>query len=100
MLSKAMEYLSQGYSVIPLKSDKTPRLVSWKEYQDRLPTEAEVETWWQTWPSAGIGIVTGKISGISVVDVDTYHGGDPSPYPETKTVDNDWRAPLLLRLLP
>ena len=82
-----MEYLTRGYPVFPLGLDKTPLVSSWKEYQERLPTEQEVEAWWQQWPDAGIAIVTGKISGISVVDVDTYKGGDPSPFPETKTVE-------------
>ena len=86
MYSKAMEYVSRGMSIFPVNADKKP-LVDWGEYQKRCPTDAEVEQWWQQSPDAGIAIVTGKISGISVVDVDTYKGGDPSPFPETKTVE-------------
>lgn len=72
---KALEYLLvQGYSVIPVGSDKRP-LISWKEYQQRLPTEEEVESWWGPGGSfvsdgVGIGIVTGKVSGITVIDID------------------------------
>ncbi len=88
MYSKAMEYLSQGKSIFPVGLDKKPHVKTWKEFQKRHPTDLEVEAWWQEWPNAGIAIITGKISGLSVVDVDTYKGGDPSPFPETKTIES------------
>ena len=30
--------------------------IKWKEYQSRLPTEAEVRDWFTNWPDANIGI--------------------------------------------
>ncbi len=36
-----------------------------------LPSEQEVSLWWDRFPLAGIGIVTGKVSGIVVVDFDS-----------------------------
>lgn len=62
--------------------------MSWKEFQNRIPTEDELLKWWTQWPFANIGIVTGKISGITVVDIDTYKP-DYTPlekFPETETV--------------
>jgi len=71
MLNTALEYLEMGFSVIPVKrSDKKPYLKSWKEYQKRLPTEEEIERWWMLWPNANIAIITGKVSGIIIVDAD------------------------------
>lgn len=70
MLEKALEYLKSGLSVIPQARDKKS-LISWKEYQNRLPTEQEVRDWWTKWPDANIAVVTGKISGITVIDIDT-----------------------------
>ena len=87
MYSKAMEYAVHGMSIIPVLPNKRPWVDSWTEYQNRVPTDKEIEEWWETRPEAGIAIVTGKISGISVVDVDVHKGGDPSPFPETKTVE-------------
>lgn len=68
---------------------KHPR-VKWKVYQDRLPTEDEVRTWWRRWPDSNIAILTGAISGLVVVDIDPRHGGDESlldlgPLPDTLT---------------
>jgi hypothetical protein len=34
-----------------------------------------VRGWFQAWPDAGIGIVTGTISGLVVLDIDVRHGG-------------------------
>jgi hypothetical protein len=30
----------------------------------------QIEAWWRQWPDANIGIATGAISGIAVVDID------------------------------
>jgi hypothetical protein len=39
-------------------------------------TEDEVERWWRRWPDANIGVVTGRVSGVAVLDVDPRNGGD------------------------
>jgi KaiC/GvpD/RAD55 family RecA-like ATPase len=46
-------------------------LISWKDYQTRLPTEEEVCQWFDQYPDANIGIVTGKISNLVVFDLDS-----------------------------
>lgn len=39
-------------------------------------TDAKVvEAWWRRWPDANLGVVTGRQSGLVVVDVDPDHGG-------------------------
>lgn len=48
---------------------KTP-LVRWGGYQNALPTEDEVRRWWSQWPNANIGLATGSLSGILVLDAD------------------------------
>lgn len=75
MLNWALKYQRLGMSVIPLKpGEKTPLLPSWKEYQNRRPTEAEILAWWTKCPNANVGIVTGLISGVAVVDLDGPEG--------------------------
>jgi len=37
-----------------------------------------IQTWWEQWPEANIGITTGARSGIVVLDVDPQHDGDQS----------------------
>jgi hypothetical protein len=37
-----------------------------------------IERWWRTWADANVGIATGTVSGIVVLDVDPRHGGNES----------------------
>ncbi len=82
MLKYALKYANLGWSVIPLKQDKTP-LFSWKEYQTKKADKKTIKQWWKNNPDANIGIVTGAISGIVVVDIEK--GGNFEGYPETVT---------------
>lgn len=70
VLDAALEYLDQGFSVIPVKrSDKRP-YVKWEEFQRRLPSADEIERWWSRWPDANVAIICGEVSGIFCVDAD------------------------------
>jgi len=41
-------------------------------------TEEEVRRWWRRWPDANVGVVTGRVSAIVVLDVDPRSGGGPA----------------------
>jgi hypothetical protein len=61
-----------GISVLPPAQDgtKRPDSTSWKQYQKRHPTPAEIDHWYAN-GRTGIGWVTGYISGgLEVVDFD------------------------------
>jgi len=71
----ALQYLSEGMSVIPLKpNDKRPLLPSWTELQNAALSTHEVKAIWDAEPDANVGIVTGQISGLSVLDIDGKPG--------------------------
>jgi len=36
----------------------------------------EIEAWWERWPEANVGVITGWVSAVVVVDIDPRHGGD------------------------
>jgi hypothetical protein len=75
-LAAALKYLSYGWSVLPLRArDKRP-LIRWEALQKAQSTASEVEVWFRQWPDANLGIVTGKVSGLIVLDVDPKHGGN------------------------
>lgn len=77
-LEMALEYQRQGFSVIPLKPKTKIPLIKWEEYQKRLATEEEIKKWFTENPNANIGIITGKISNLAVIDVEK--GGSISGY--------------------
>lgn len=75
MLNFALKYRRLGLSVIPLAPGlKVPLIPSWKQFQERLASEDEIKEWFQKTPNANIGIVTGRISQVAIVDLDGPEG--------------------------
>ena len=84
--AKALEYRERGWSVIPVGLDKRPK-IKWTEYQTRYATDIELEQWFLDNPSNNIAVITGKISGITVVDLDVHKGASTGELPlDTFTV--------------
>jgi len=63
------KYLENGYSLIPIDQEKRPYLY-WKQYQYKRATINEILRWQACFHNSNIGIVTGYISQLAVVDVD------------------------------
>ena len=89
----ACALVRRGLSVIPTGGGSSPRAkqphfealkatghhstdpsgktrATWKAMQQRLPTERELATWFLTARARGLGLVTGAISKLIVIDVD------------------------------
>lgn len=79
----ALRLREQGISVIPVGKDKKP-LFAWKEFSERVASRKEIKKWWLKYPDANLAIVTGKISNLTVVDIED--GGLIDYLPETLTV--------------
>lgn len=69
LLQIAFEFFKKGWSVIPVGRDKKP-LLNWKEYQKRRAGCDEITEWFNTYPDMQLGIVTGEISNLTVVDME------------------------------
>ena len=85
---EAAEYRRLGWSPIPIKErSKEPNLLELRPYLSRKATKEELDAW--AW--SGVGIVTGPVSGILVLDVDgpegeeqlRKHGHPPTPIVRT-----------------
>lgn len=64
----AIDYLDRGLSIIPLNG-KIPAC-PWSGYQKTMATKEDCSNWFQN-NIHNIGIVTGELSGIVVIDFDT-----------------------------
>lgn len=89
MLEEALIYLDMGWAVFPVHSviegrcscgrpdcpvpGKHP-LGQWAQFQHRLPARREVYDWFASMPDCNVGMVTGTVSSIVVVDVDNAAG--------------------------
>jgi len=83
-LEQALSLLKQKKSIIPIGRDKVAG-IGWKKYQEEYATEDEVRKWFAN-GNRNLAIVTGKISGITVVDIDPRHGGTTDFLPQGTTI--------------
>jgi hypothetical protein len=72
LLVSALKYTQMGFSVIPIfAGDKKPSYIKWEPYQKEKATTEQIKEWWSKWPQANIGIVTGEISDLCIIDADS-----------------------------
>lgn len=62
-----------GWSMIPVREDKRP-YIDWKEYQSVRPSKEQLTLWNEQLKPAAWAVVTGKISGVIVLDFDGEEG--------------------------
>jgi hypothetical protein len=72
----ALAYTEHGWSVVPSRVTGKRALVPWKCWQQTAPDPEQIHTWWRRWPRANPAVITGRISGVVVVDIDPRHHGD------------------------
>lgn len=78
MYNAAYEYLDRGWSFIPCSPGGKEALIPWKQFQTTATTEEDVEGWFNNGVQTKHGVVrdfdfllvTGKLSGVVVVDCD------------------------------
>ena len=88
ILAAALRYAAQGRAVLPCHGivdgrctcgnpdcgspGKHPRTAH--GVKDATAEGPQIQAWWSEWPEANVGIATGSLSGIVVVDVDGPQG--------------------------
>jgi hypothetical protein len=89
LLQAALEYAAQGWAVLPLHTPvnngcscgkheckeigKHPR--TRHGVNDATTNATTIKKWWAQWPDANIGIRTGQVSNLVVIDIDLRNGG-------------------------
>ncbi len=92
MLNAALWYAQHGFPVFPVHNvrgglcscgdvgcahpGKHPRTAH--GFKDATRDPAQTQKWWKKWPDANIGVPTGPLSGLLVIDIDPRNGGDSS----------------------
>ena len=93
-LNAALSYARLGMAVLPLHTlrggrherrcscgrancgDAGKHPLTAHGVSDATTDETKIRRWWRDHPDANVGVATGKVSGIIVVDVDPRHQGD------------------------
>ena len=79
MLTAALEYAAKGLPVFPCwntpdDEDKHKSPMTPHGFKDATTDPVKIKRWWQKSPNALIGLPTGDISGIAVLDLDIKKG--------------------------
>lgn len=74
-LESALAYRERGWSPVPIPHRGKRPIIQWKIFQTKIASEGEIRGWWESTPTYGVGIVTGRVSGLVVVDIDPRNGG-------------------------
>jgi len=70
MVDHALGYARRGLSVFPcVPGQKVP--ATKHGFKDATLNPQTIESWWRSWGECNIGVATGEISGILVLDIDT-----------------------------
>src|SRR5258708_18847345 len=70
----ALAYLDLNWSLIPVEPRGKKPLIPWTEFQTHPAARKAVGEWWDRWGDANIGVVTGAVSGLLVLDIDGPEG--------------------------
>ncbi len=71
VLNAALDYADDGLHVFPLDG-KVPRVRG--GLHAAITDHDQIKAWWAQWPRANIGIATGRISDLAVLDLDGVEG--------------------------
>jgi hypothetical protein len=72
-LSAALHYTERGWPVFPCNPQMGPnrkRPLTPRGFHDATTEPAIIRAWWGRWPDALIGMPTGRVSGLWVLDID------------------------------
>lgn len=76
-LDAALAYADRGWSVFPIRP-KLKAPMTKHGFKDASCYLNKVKEWWGEYPQANIGVATGQVSGLLVVDIDPRNGGEQS----------------------
>lgn len=88
LLDWALVYASYGFRVFPLHSMREGRCTCGRDcgknaakhprvkggYKAATANSEQIKAWWSKWSDGNIGIATGAVSGLAVIDIDDANG--------------------------
>jgi len=78
--SQLFQYVDMKWSIIPINRGTKIPCVKWRPYERVRATKWQIKQWLRQFPGCDWGVVTGRVSGIIVFDIDPKNGGDVTKY--------------------
>jgi hypothetical protein len=75
-LTAALHYASRGWAVFPLAPRTKVPFKGSHGFKDATTDATMIRAWWMEHPDANIGIATGEVSNLTIIDIDPRNGGD------------------------
>lgn len=75
IIEAALDAVARGWAVMPVTREKVP-CVKWKKYQEEAPSAETVTLFFNNFPKANLGLITGAVSGRFVVEADSQEALD------------------------
>ena len=72
-LAAALRMAAKGTPVFPCRASSKKPLIA-GGFKMATTEEAQIYSWWKKWPDAAIGLPTGTVTGLFVVDLDVKGG--------------------------
>ena len=72
-LEQALAFIELGWAVFPVVPN-AKRPLTPNGFKDATKSVFAVKRWWEKYPDANIGIATGMVSHLAVVDIDVKNG--------------------------
>lgn len=94
-LEHALAYWDAGFNIIPC-TGKIPAVSTWKALQTTRATRERVANYFTDHPNSNVGIITGAVSNITVLDFD-IHEGDEGYDEIVASFLKDFQSPLMVK---
>ena len=69
-IEHALKYAELSWFVLPIHPVEKRPLIKWAHRKNQRAASDEIQDWFKKWPDARVGIATGSLSGVNVVDLD------------------------------
>ena len=73
----ARQAAARGWAVMPiLRGEEKKPAVKWLRHQTEMPTDKELERWFRQFKDCNLGLITGALSRVFIIDADTMEGNE------------------------
>lgn len=90
MMDAVLKLRNRGLSIFPVSTETKKPIVKWDRLQDELPTYEEVTEWFNA-PNRAVGVATGPVSNLFLLDFDLAKHPEAKEFYDARTFPRTWK---------